>query len=122
MLVTAAATTAGEWGGLIEATGLPETSEVSFIYRVGWSSLIVSLLAGAAGMLSLTSSKSAALVGVFISVTTVPAAGYAVVAATLGEWGQCWRSSVQLVVNLAGIVVAATAVLLVRRWSAHLAA
>ncbi|HET8642513.1 MAG TPA: transglutaminaseTgpA domain-containing protein, partial [Pseudonocardiaceae bacterium] len=39
--------------------------------------LIVALLAGAAGMLSMTSAKSAALVGVFISVTTVPAAGYA---------------------------------------------
>jgi uncharacterized membrane protein len=43
-----------------------------------------SLFAGAAGMLSLVSAKSAALVGVFISVTTVPAAGFAV-AATVGD-------------------------------------
>jgi len=43
------------------------------IYDVGPFSLIVALLPGAAGMLSLTSTKSAALVGVFISVTTVPA-------------------------------------------------
>ena len=76
--------------------------------------LIVALLAGAAGMLALTSSKSAALVGVFISVTTVPAAGYAVVAATLGEWDRFVGSSLQLVINLVGIALAASAVLLLR--------
>jgi uncharacterized membrane protein len=37
-----------------------------------WS-LLVAVLAGIAGVLSLTSAKSGALVGVFISVTTVPA-------------------------------------------------
>ena len=51
-------------------------TQTEFIYQPGVLSLIVALLAGAAGMLSLTSSNSAALVGVFISVTTVPAAGY----------------------------------------------
>lgn len=68
---------------------LPQNSQVAFVYQVGWSSLIVSLLAGAAGMMALTSAKSAVLVGVFISVTAVPAAGYAVVAETLGDWAQC---------------------------------
>ncbi|RKT86569.1 uncharacterized hydrophobic domain-containing protein [Saccharopolyspora antimicrobica] len=114
MLVTAAAALGGEWSGLISSTSLPADSEVSFVYQVGWSSLIVSLLAGAAGMLSLTSAKSAVLVGVFISVTTVPAAGYAVVAATLGDWVQCASSIAQLAVNLVGIVVSATVVLLLR--------
>ena len=76
--------------------------------------LIVALLAGAAGMLSLTSAKSAALVGVFISVTTVPAAGYSVVAALLQEWAQAVRAATQLVVNLAGIVLAGVTVLLLR--------
>ncbi|MDA3630953.1 DUF389 domain-containing protein [Saccharopolyspora oryzae] len=114
MLITAVAAFGGEWIGLIDRVALPAVSEVSFIYQVGWSSLVVSLLAGAAGMLSLTSAKSAALVGVFISVTTVPAAGYAVVAATLGDWAQCASSIAQLAVNLAGIVVAASAVLLLR--------
>ncbi|MGW1676367.1 DUF389 domain-containing protein [Saccharopolyspora sp. NPDC002376] len=114
MLITAAAAFGGEWIGLINRVALPAESEVSFIYQVGWSSLVVSLLAGAAGMLSLTSAKSAVLVGVFISVTTVPAAGYAVVAATLGDWAQCASSIAQLAVNLVGIVVAASAVLLLR--------
>ncbi len=51
----------------------------------GTNGMVVALSAGAAGMLSIVSSISAALVWVFISVTTVPAAGYAVVAATLGQ-------------------------------------
>ena len=88
--------------------------EVDFIFQVGPISFVVALLAGAAGMLSLVSSKSAALVGVFISVTTVPAAGFAAVAAILGDWGMAARSATQLVVNLVGIVVAGVLVLLLR--------
>jgi uncharacterized membrane protein len=81
---------------------------------VGPLSFVVALFAGAAGMLSLVSAKSAALVGVFISVTTVPAAGFAVVAATVGDWDIAIKSAVQLVVNLLGIVLAAVLVLWVR--------
>ena len=110
MVITAGATLLGEAAGLISTASLAGDDQVAFVYQVGWPSLIVSLLAGAAGMLSLTSAKSAALVGVFISVTTVPAAGYAVVAATLGDWWQCLGSTAQLALNLLGIVVAAVAV------------
>jgi uncharacterized membrane protein len=74
-------------------------------------SFVVALLAGAAGMLSLVSSKSAALVGVFISVTTVPAAGFAVVAATVGDWDIAAQSAAQLAVNLIGITLAGVLVL-----------
>jgi uncharacterized membrane protein len=62
-------------------------------------------------MLSLVSSKSAALVGVFISVTTVPAAGFAVVAATVGDWDIAAQSAAQLAVNLIGITLAGVLVL-----------
>ncbi|SDC67028.1 DUF389 domain-containing protein [Actinokineospora iranica] len=89
--------------------------QVDFVYEVGPWSLIVAVLAGAAGMLSMTSAKSAALVGVFISVTTVPAAGYIGVAAILGEWAKVLGSAGQLAVNLTGIVLAAAVVLLLRR-------
>ncbi len=61
------------------------------------------------------SSKSAALVGVFISVTTVPAAGFAVVAATVGDWDIAAKSAAQLAVNLAGITLAGVLVLWTRR-------
>jgi uncharacterized hydrophobic protein (TIGR00271 family) len=86
MLVTAVGVLGGEALGWIDLTSTSELSEVDFIFQVGPLSFVVALFAGAAGMLSLVSSKSAALVGVFISVTTVPAAGFAVVAATIGEW------------------------------------
>jgi hypothetical protein len=96
MLIAAAGALLGEWAGLIDPAVLRETHQVDFIYDVGAFSFIVVLLAGPLGC-SLTSAKPAALVGVFISVTTVPAARFAVVAATAGEWGRlrsplcsCW--------------------------------
>jgi hypothetical protein len=66
-------------------------------------------------MLSLTSSKSAALVGVFISVTTIPAAGNAAVGGALGQWNETWQSLAQLAINLVGITAAGVATLYVRR-------
>jgi uncharacterized hydrophobic protein (TIGR00271 family) len=117
MLVTALGAALGSWADLFEASVLKGQHSVDFVYQVGWWSFIVAVLAGAAGMLSVTSTKSAALVGVFISVTTVPAAGYAAVAAILGEWSRFFGSVGQLVVNLTGIVLSAIVVLLLRRGS-----
>ncbi len=114
LVVTAGAAVLAEAAGLVTVSPLESADQVDFIYQVGPFSLIVALLAGAAGMLAMTSAKSAALVGGFISVTTVPAAGYAAVAATLGDWPRCLSSLAQLAVNLVGIVVAAAAVLLLR--------
>jgi uncharacterized hydrophobic protein (TIGR00271 family) len=115
MLVTAGVTILAGAVGLFDRAAVLTAHQVDFVYQVGPYSLIVALLAGAAGMLAMTSAKSAALVGVFVSVTTVPAAGYAVVAAVLGEWDRCLGSVVQLVVNMIGIVLAAAGVLLLRR-------
>ncbi|MDT5097082.1 MAG: hypothetical protein QOC76_819 [Mycobacterium sp.] len=114
MAVTAIGVFAGEAVGWIEVTSLRQLEQVDFIFRVGPLSFVVALFAGAAGMLSLVSAKSAALVGVFISVTTVPAAGFAVVAATVGDWDVAAESAVQLVVNLVGIVLAGILVLWLR--------
>lgn len=101
--------------GLFPADALDRGSAVEFIYHPGPYSLIVALLAGTAGMLSVIGRRSAALIGVFISVTTVPAAGYVAVALVLGEYQKAAGSALQLFVNLAGIVVAAVAVLLFYR-------
>jgi uncharacterized hydrophobic protein (TIGR00271 family) len=100
--------------GLISPSDLAGHRETEFIYHPGWFSLITALVAGAAGMLSLTSSKSAALVGVFISVTTIPAAGNAAVAGVLGKWNETGMSLAQLGINLVGIVVAGVATLTLR--------
>jgi uncharacterized hydrophobic protein (TIGR00271 family) len=98
-----------------------------FIAEPDAFSVIVAVLAGAAGVLSLTSAKSGALVGVLISVTTIPAAANIGVAAALGNWDD-WRGAMtQLSINLIGIVVAGIATLYVerrlfeRRRSRHLA-
>ncbi|MGW5054629.1 DUF389 domain-containing protein [Actinokineospora sp. NPDC004072] len=117
--VTALGAWLGSSAGLFDASAIAgDDHQVDFVYEVGPWSLIVAVLAGAAGMLSMTSAKSAALVGVFISVTTVPAAGYAAVAAILGQWDRMGQSLAQLSINLVGIVAAAAAVLVVRRRTA----
>ena len=106
MLITAVGVVAGEALGWIEVTSTRELTDVDFIFQVGPLSFVVALLAGAAGMLSLVSAKSAALVGVFISVTTVPAAG---------DWDIAAKSGAQLMLNLLGITMAGVVVLWVRR-------
>ncbi|MET9295152.1 DUF389 domain-containing protein [Streptomyces sp. NPDC003077] len=95
--------------GLFQKSALDaERPNTNFIYRPDWFSFVVAVLAGIAGVLSLTSAKSGALVGVAISVTTVPAAANAAVAFSYDEYRQAWGSTEQLLLNLAGIVVAGT--------------
>jgi uncharacterized hydrophobic protein (TIGR00271 family) len=115
MAITAVGSVLLDLAGLLSTAQLADLSQVAFIYEVGPFSLIVALLAGAAGMLSLTSAKSASLVGVFISVTTVPAAAFASVALVEGRYVQAMQSGIQLAVNLVGIVVAAIVVLMFAR-------
>ncbi len=75
----------------------------------------VAVCAGAAGVLSLSTAKSGALIGVLISVTTLPAAANVSVAAAYHDW-TAWRGSLtQLAVNLTCILVAGTAVLAIQR-------
>ncbi|MER6676536.1 DUF389 domain-containing protein [Streptomyces sp. NPDC000983] len=90
--------------------------QTGFVYAPDWFSFIVAVLAGAAGTLSLTSSKSGALVGVAISVTTVPAAANAAVALSYGDTQQTVGSSEQLLLNLLGIVLAGTLTLLAQKY------
>ena len=90
--------------------------QTGFVYAPDWFSFIVAILAGMAGTLSLTSSKSGALVGVAISVTTVPAAANAAVALSFGDTEQTWGSTEQLLLNLLGIVLAGVLTLLAQKW------
>ena len=120
MLVTVAFSHFMSAVGLFEVAQLQaERPNTNFIYRPDWFSFVVAVLAGAAGMLSLTSAKSGALVGVAISVTTVPAAANAAVAFSFDQYKQAWGSTEQLLLNLLGIVVAGTLTLLVQKslWS-----
>ena len=87
----------------------------SFIWQPDALSWIVGFLAGVAGMLSLTSRKSGALVGVLISVTTIPAAANAAVALAYWEPQEAVGSLLQLAINLAAIVLAGILTLMVQR-------
>ena len=68
-----------------------------------------------AGILSLTNAKSGALIGVLISVTTIPAASNIGVAAAYGDWGEAGGAAAQLVINLASIVLAGVLTLFLQR-------
>ncbi|MFD7322237.1 DUF389 domain-containing protein [Streptomyces sp. NPDC059875] len=83
-----------------------------FIFQPDPFSFVVAVLAGVAGVVSMTSSKAGVLVGVAISVTTVPAAANAAVALSYGDVAQMWGSAEQLLLNLGGIVVAGVLTLL----------
>jgi uncharacterized hydrophobic protein (TIGR00271 family) len=86
-----------------------------FITQPDRWSLVVAVLAGVAGVLSLTSARSGALVGVFISVTTVPAAGEMALSIALGSASDFREAATQLGVNLMGIVVAAVTTLALQK-------
>jgi uncharacterized hydrophobic protein (TIGR00271 family) len=80
----------------------------------GWS-FVVACLAGVAGVLSLTTAKSGPLVGVFISVTTIPAVGTLAVCLACGVWGEAGSALTQLAINLVGMFLAGTTALALQR-------
>jgi uncharacterized hydrophobic protein (TIGR00271 family) len=94
------------------AEGHPFTQ---FIASPDEFSFIVAYLAGVVGMLSLTSAKSGALVGVLISVTTIPAASNIGVAAALGDTSEWVGALEQLSLNLSAILLAGIGTLYVQR-------
>ncbi|MGN6302962.1 MAG: DUF389 domain-containing protein [Angustibacter sp.] len=102
--------------GWIDASSLTQPRPLTgFIWKPDHWSFTVALLAGLAGTLSLTAGRTNALVGVFISVTTVPAAGNLALALALGVPAEMAGAGAQLAVNLAGMVLAGAVTLLVQR-------
>jgi uncharacterized hydrophobic protein (TIGR00271 family) len=95
---------------------LVDRSQTFFISHPDTYSVLVALLAGVAGMLSLQTAKSSALIGVLISVTTIPAAANVGVAAAYRDWDECRGASLQLAINLSMIVIAGVTTLAVARW------
>ncbi len=96
----------------IAAQGRPATF---FISHPNTFSVLVALLAGVAGVLSLTTAKSGALLGVLISVTTIPAAANVGVAAAYADWSELRGALSQLGINLACVVLAGVVTLTAQR-------
>jgi uncharacterized hydrophobic protein (TIGR00271 family) len=79
---------------------------------------VVAFTAGAAGVVALGRAKSGAVVGVLVSITTIPAAANVGVALAIGEGSEALRSLDLLVVNLLGLLVGGVLTLgLTRAWA-----
>jgi uncharacterized hydrophobic protein (TIGR00271 family) len=108
---------------LLKETGLApdgfafdSTHSMAFtISNPDFFSVLVAACAGVAGMLSLTTAKSGALIGVLISVTTIPAAAAVAVSLAYGDSDAWVGSQLQLVVNLTTILAAGTLTLYIQR-------
>jgi len=81
-------------------------SNALFIYQPDKWSLVVAVIAAAAGVLSLTSARMGGLSGVFISVTTIPAAGNVAIGIAFGAWDEIRGSALQLLINIVGMAIA----------------
>jgi len=113
---TYAATLAFKATGLTSATFDQSGHQISnVIASPDFFAFFVAVCAGAAGMLSLSTSKSGALIGVLISVTTIPAAANIGVTAAYQDWENFRGSVGQLAINLAAILLAGTATLALQR-------
>ena len=93
----------------------PDHPLTLFISHPDVYSVLVAFMAGTAGILSLTSAKSGALVGVLISVTTIPAAANVGVAGAYAQWDEVQGAILQLGINLVAIVAGGVARLFVQR-------
>jgi uncharacterized hydrophobic protein (TIGR00271 family) len=93
---------------------LPDHPLTLFISHPDVFSVLVAYMAGTAGILSLTSAKSGALVGVLISVTTIPAAANIGVAGAYAQWDEARGATLQLGINLVAIIAGGLARLYVQ--------
>jgi uncharacterized hydrophobic protein (TIGR00271 family) len=91
--------------GIAPASFSSPHPQTLFISRPDAYSALIALLAGVAGMVSLTTAKSGALIGVLISVTTVPAAAAMAVSAAYRDSDELQGAALQLGINVAMLLV-----------------
>jgi uncharacterized hydrophobic protein (TIGR00271 family) len=84
---------------------------------------VVAFTAGAAGIVALGRAKSGAVVGVLVSITTIPSAANVGVALAMGETSEALHSFELLLVNLLGLLVGGLLTLvLTRTWARRIQA
>ncbi len=76
----------------------------SLIDKPNLFSVVVAVLAGIVGVVSLTEARASALIGVFISVTTIPAAADIGLSTAYASWTEAWGSTLQLLLNVAVLI------------------
>lgn len=87
----------------------------AFVVEPSAFSAVIAFLAGIVGTLSLTQAKAGALIGVLISVTTIPAAAAIGVSAALGDAADARGATIQLLVNVVSLIAAGVLTLWVQR-------
>jgi uncharacterized hydrophobic protein (TIGR00271 family) len=78
-------------------------------------SVIVAVLAGIVGVVSLTEARAGALIGVFISVTTIPAAADLGLSLAFTSWRAAGGATAQLLLNVVLLVVVGAVALRAQR-------
>jgi uncharacterized hydrophobic protein (TIGR00271 family) len=106
----------GRWTGLgpEDFTAESESLARTVSHPDGYA-VLIGLLAGTAGMLSLSTAKSGALIGVVISVTTIPAAAGIALSLAYGDTAGALGSLETLLLNLGAMLVGGTITLAVQR-------
>jgi uncharacterized hydrophobic protein (TIGR00271 family) len=113
------------WSGRAPGPFLHGTRPVSdLINTPNGYSVVVAVVAGIVGVISLTEARAGALIGVFISITTIPAAADIGVSLAFSSWPEARGSTLQLLLNVVLlIIVGALALRLQRRlwrnWTAR---
>jgi uncharacterized hydrophobic protein (TIGR00271 family) len=87
-----------------------------FISSPDLFSVVVAVLAGIVGVVSLTEARASALIGVFISITTIPAAANIGLSVAYSSWTLARGSVYQLLLNVTVLVVVGALVLRVQRF------
>jgi uncharacterized hydrophobic protein (TIGR00271 family) len=114
VVVTAAVLSALlNWGDFLPAGFEVEQSSLSTLAKTDYSTVLIALAAGIAGMLAFETRASAA-VGVAISVTTIPASAYLGVAIGAGGIEHAFGAAVVLAVNVTLLILGGTLTLLVQ--------
>jgi uncharacterized hydrophobic protein (TIGR00271 family) len=97
-----------------ENYALGERELTAFISHPDALAAVVAVLAGIVGMLALTEGRGGTLIGVLVSVTTIPAVGAIGVAAAYAEWAEVRGAATQLAINIVGLVIAGVVTLAVQ--------
>jgi uncharacterized hydrophobic protein (TIGR00271 family) len=119
ILAAAMLTAILEWAGEIDPSFHSGGNFFTdFVSEPNVYSFIVAFLAGVAGTIALAQSRQAALAGVLVSVTTIPAAAAVGVNAAVADWSDALGAFGQLAINLLALVLASLATLWVhdRAW------
>ena len=78
-------------------------------------SIVVAVIAGIVGVVSILQARASALIGVFISVTTIPAAAAMGLSAAFGQWREAWGATEQLLLNVVILLAVGVLALILQR-------